>query len=156
MLTPEQALKQNEELLKEIKKADKSYVEVGILADSATSKVYKSGITVLAVAAIHEFGLGNNPIRSWLRAPQEAKKKDIEKFIAREFKKVVEDGEDVKKALGRVGAFVSNISKGAFTSDGYGTWAPLEAETIKRKGSSKILIDKGTLRRAISWNVVEN
>jgi hypothetical protein len=153
VLTPQDMLKFTKNLEQEMLKAKKMTVAVGITADSATSKVYESGATVLQVASWHEFGRGNNPIRSFLRIPFDIKSKEINNFIEKQFSEVLEGKKDTEKALGLIGAFATNISKGAFTTMGYGTWAPLDPDTIDAKGSSTPLIDTGILRRAVNFEV---
>ena len=81
-------------------------------------------------------------------------KKQINEFIAKQFAKTAE-GLSIEDALEKVGAFARNISVKAFSTKGYGEWDDLDPQTIKRKGSSKPLIDTGTLRNAITW-VVRN
>ena len=152
-LTPEEMLKRTMNMAEEMEKAKKMNVVVGITADKASSLVYESGANVLQVGTWHEFGRGNNPIRSFLRVPFDIKKKDIDKFVEEQFSDVLEGKKDTEKALGLIGLFATNISKKAFTTRGYGTWAPLEPETIEEKGSSAPLIDTGILRRAINFEV---
>ena len=43
----------------------------------------------------------------------------------------------------------------AFKSGGFGTWEKLKPSTVKRKGSTAILIDTVQLRRAVASQVIE-
>lgn len=138
-------------------KAKKKAVFVGLPSEKIGQQIYgnkKNPQTIMTVGAIHEYGAGNNPKRSYLRTPFIMHKSKINEFIAQQFEKSL-DGQAIEKGLGLVGAFCRNISVKSFTTAGYGTWQDIEPETKKRKGSSRILIDSGTLRNSITW-VVRN
>jgi hypothetical protein len=55
-----------------------------------------------------------------------------------------------KKFMRRAGMAGQNAAKQWF-HDARNGWAPLKRATIKRKGSSAILIDTGALRNSITW-----
>lgn len=95
----------------------------------------------------------NIPQRSFLRTPFIVKKGDLEKLLRDQFKLIVEQGKDAIKALKTVGIGAEDISKGAFTTGGYGQWKGLKASTKRKKGSSQTLIDTGTLRSSITSEV---
>jgi len=57
------------------------------------------------------------------------------------------------KIFKQVGIKAEAIIQEAFASGGFGTWADLEEQTIRRKGSSSKLIDKGELRKSVSSEV---
>ncbi|EAZ1917957.1 hypothetical protein BZD31_26045, partial [Salmonella enterica] len=60
---------------------------------------------------------------------------------------------DAITALNLIGVVARNISVKAFDTAGYGSWPDITAATKKAKGSSAPLIDTGTLRGAITWEV---
>jgi len=151
---PEDSLKRMKALEDSMNKAKKKAVFVGLPSEKVGGEIYGDGQTIMTIGAIHEYGAGNNPKRSFLRTPFIMHKKKINEFIAKQFERTI-DGVKVDDALGMVGAYCRNISVKAFTTKGYGKWKALEPETVKRKGSSKPLIDTGTLRNAISW-VIRN
>lgn len=64
----------------------------------------------------------------------------------------------VKKALTRVGAYVSSQVKRGIRSQAPGgkEFTPLTEFTIKRKGSSKALIDHGDLIGAITFKLIDD
>jgi hypothetical protein len=127
-------------------------VFVGLPAEKVGGAIYDNGETVISVGASHEYGVGV-PRRSFLRVPFDIKKDDMDKAIAKQFQDVAESGKSAKKALGLVGVTAVNISKGAFTSRGYGTWPDISATTKKAKGSSQPLVDTGTLKRSVTYAV---
>ena len=156
-IKPEDMLKRTEALEHAMVKAKSKAVFVGLPSEKVGGEIYSSPNnpqTIMTIGAIHEYGAGDNPVRSYLRMPFTMFKKKINQFIAKQFEKTSE-GTTIDDALDMIGIFCRNISVKAFSSGGYGKWPDLEPETIRRKGSSKPLIDTGTLRNAITW-VVRN
>ena len=151
-MKPEKFLSKVDGQLKAMKKMKKKHVAVGILASEATSRIYDSGANVLDVAVSNEFGTRTTPERSFLRMPQEVKDKEIRAFINKKTIEVLE-GAPVDKGLGLIGTYVVNVTQKAFASNGFGKWAPLDPKTIKKKGSSATLIDKGTLKNSVTYEV---
>ena len=151
-LTPEQMLKRTTEYAKNLAKAKSGYVAVGLPSEKVGGKAYGNGMTIIRVGAIHEYGLGHNPRRSFLNTPFDSKMDELSKAIGQQFEDVFK-GKNVEVALGLIGATAANISKGAFTTRGYGVWPDIKASTKQSKGSSQVLIDKGLLRGAITYSV---
>lgn len=143
-------IKYSESLIKKTKSISDSYVAVGLPEEKTSGKIYRNGMSVIQIGAIHEFGTKDIPRRSFLKDAFDAESKSINKTIKDEYKKVVDGISSEDKALGRIGLKAENISKGAFRSDGYGNWEPIKDSTKKRKGSSKPLFDTGTLRNSIT------
>jgi len=151
-MTPEQMLENTTAYLKNLEKAKHGYVAVGLPAEEVGGTVYDDGQTVAQVGAQHEFGAGV-PRRSFLRTPFSAKKDELETAIAKQFADVFQRGKKTEQALGLIGTVAVNISKGAFTTRGYGEWPDISAATKEDKGSSQVLIDTGTLRNSITYVV---
>jgi len=151
-MTPEQMLKNTTAYLKNLEKAKRGYVAVGLPAEEVGGTVYDDGQTVAQVGAQHEYGAGV-PRRSFLRTPFTAKQDDLTAAIAKQFEDVFQRGKKAEQALGLIGTVAVNISKGAFTSRGYGEWPDISAATKEDKGSSQVLIDTGTLRNSITYVV---
>ena len=145
-------------MYKEMAKAKRMHVAVGLPKDKVGNKIYGDGMSIFRVGAIHEYGvtfssgggLVSIPMRSFLRMPFNTKKTELQKYIAKQFENVSEGKTKAVTALGRVGIFAENISKGAFTTKGYGQWPDLKQSTINAKGSSQVLIDTGILRGSIT------
>ena len=146
-------LKKTTEYAKNITKATQGYVAVGLPTEKVGGKVYGGGMTVVRVGAIHEYGLGNNPRRSFLNIPFSKKKGVMDAGIAQQFNDVFENGKKAETALGLIGSIAVNVAKGAFTTRGYGVWPDLKSGTKSAKGSSQVLIDTGTLRNSITYVV---
>lgn len=152
-LTPEQMLKKTTAYAAEVAKALRSHVVVGLPTEKASGKVYKNDMTVFRIGAIHEYGLGDNPRRSFLNIPFQIKRKELAAAIDTQFADVFNKGKKADTALGLVGVTATNISKGAFTSRGYGEWPDIKQLTKNAKGSSQVLVDTGTLRRSVTYVV---
>lgn len=111
----------------------------------------KSDSTVIQYGAVHEFGAPdkNIPRRSFLRVPTLNAENKIMHFAEQQFKQF-EKGVDATLYMSKIGAFVQGIVLRAFREN---DWKPLKESTIKRKGSSAPLIDKGQLIQSITWDV---
>ena len=151
-LTPEQMVASTAAYLKNLEKARSAFVAVGLPAEKIGGKVYGEGQTVATVGARHEYGAGV-PRRSFLRVPFETKKDDLATAIAKQFEDVFQRGKSAEQALGLIGVTAVNISKGAFTSRGYGEWPDITQATKDAKGSSQVLIYTGILRGSITYVV---
>ena len=151
-LTPQQMLDRTGAYLANLEKAKRGYVAVGLPSEEVGGKVYGNGMTVISIGAIHEYGAGV-PRRSFLRVPFTTKKDELTKAIAKQFEDVFERGKSAEQALGLIGTVAVNISKGAFTTRGYGEWPDITQATKDAKGSSQVLIDTGILRGSITYVV---
>ena len=123
-----------------------------VVGVTAKSNARSDELTNADLAMIHEFGspAHNIPERSFLRKPlinnaeavANLAKNAIGKFIAGKISAV--------EALGAIGEEAKGISKEAI-SDGISP--ALKPATIKRKKSSKPLIDTGQLLNSITYEV---
>lgn len=132
---------------------------VGILGgDASAPHDSESGMTNSAIGLVHEFGSqdGNIPPRSFLRMPLETQQnKLIEIFEDHpEVKKAIAEG-NTKYALKIIGFYGEQIVKDAFRSSGFGQWKPNAPATVRKKGSSRPLIDTGKLIASVSSDVVK-
>ena len=152
VLTPKQMLEHTKEMAQNIAKAQRGVVAVGLPKEEVGSKVYGDGESVITVGAAHEYGAGV-PRRSFLRTPFNEKKDEIDDAVSTQFRDVFEQGKKAERALGLIGTVAVNLTKGAFTTRGYGQWPDISQATKDAKGSSQTLIDTGTLRRSITYIV---
>ena len=151
-LTPQQMLARTGDYLANLEKAKRGYVAVGLPAEEVGGQVYGDGQTVAQVGAQHEYGSGV-PRRSFLRVPFTTKQDELSTAITKQFEDVFQRGKAAEQALGLIGTVAVNISKGAFTTRGYGEWPDITQATKDAKGSSQVLIDTGTLRNSITYVV---
>ena len=152
VLTPQEMLKRTKDMAANIAKAKRGSVAVGLPSEKVGGKVYGDGMTVIGVGSAHEYGV-RVPRRSFLRLPFRIKKDTLNQAIATQFRDVFEHGKKAERALAFIGVEAVNISKGAFTSRGYGEWPDISQATKDAKGSSQVLIDKGILRGSITYVV---
>jgi len=128
----------------------KGSIAVGVFD---TLKYPNSGVSVLDVAMIHEFGSAKRgiPKRSFIRSTAD-KNKDIIKNKLKEItKKVVVDGADGSKLRGQTGVWFANEIKKTIRAGGV-PFAANKKQTIKRKkGNNTPLRDSGLLMKSISW-----
>lgn len=152
-MSPEESLKALTHYANQLRLAKSQYVAVGLPIEDIGSKAYKNGAQLMQVGASHEYGNGNMR-RSFLREPFSLKADEISDAIDSQFRSIFEGRKDTGDALGLIGVTAVNISKGAFTTGGYGMWADISEKTKKaKKGSSQILIDNGLLRSSITYTV---
>ena len=122
-------------------------LEVGILDGTKTEE---DGTRVVDIGAIHEFGLGNVPERSFLRGYFLEHRADVMEAARRLFKAYPPD-----QALELLGQWIVGQIQARITLR---IPPPLKPETIKRKSKDgKVkdvpLIDGGILRSSISYVV---
>ena len=123
-------------------------VKVGI---PSTAKESDGGSTAL-IAAVHEYGAPDKGIdeRAFLRTGLQKNLGRYKALNEQNLKKVINGGMSVDDALGRLGLMASSDVKDHIRD---GSFAPLDPKTIKRKGSSKPLIDTGQMRQSITFEI---
>lgn len=124
-----------------------AYTLVGVQGSQAAANVQDTRLTYAELARIHEFGNARTPQRSWLRAAIHEYQTAIQKRAALCGRGVLLDKFTVEQALELLGEYVVGVIKQRI-SDGISP--PNAPSTIKRKGSSKPLIDKGGFRASIT------
>ena len=87
------------------------------------------------------------PKRPFMRMSFDKNKKEIRKFIKREYYKVLLGRSTAKKSLGRIGEWFAGEIKETIKN---GNFKANSNFTKKQKGSSKPLIDTGQMRNSIT------
>lgn len=135
------------------KDLDGVVVKVGVQAKDKAVRRGKGGSIrntdqpLAVIAAIHEFGLGDMPQRSFLRSAYDENLPMIDKMIQRVANGAV-FGLGTNAALNQLGNVVQGMVQRKIVD---GPFVPNSAATIKRKKSSKPLIDTGHLRQSIRY-----
>ena len=125
----------------------KPMITVGIHAEEGAQQ--EGALTVLDVATINEFGLGV-PERSFIRAWFDSSKVQNRNTMSALARSVVQGKITRDQALDQFGQrLVGDIQ----TRIAKGIDPPNAPATIKRKGSSKPLIDTGQLRASVTYRV---
>jgi hypothetical protein len=132
-------------------------VRVGILSDQPKRQRDGGGggkepYSLVEVAAVHEFGApaAGIPRRSFIRATIDEKRAEVERLERALLAQVVEGKIELRQALDLMGAKVAGWIQ---TRIADGIAPPNAASTVRRKKSSKPLVDTGQLRSAVTWVV---
>lgn len=137
-------------LEKLIKNAQKhEHVAVGILQDEP----HEGGLfSMVDLAMVHEYGSRDQtiPARSFIRSTCDAKRKQHLDLIRQFQSKILRGHITARQALTQLGEVVS---KDMVETINNGIEPKLRPSTIKRKGSSKPLIDTGRLKGAITHEI---
>lgn len=130
-----------------------AHVKVGVFGSAGAHA--GSGISMVEIAAVHEFGSPSIgvPSRSFIRAGILEKKEEMQKFLVALAKQVVtsQSRSAVTQALEKLGLWAQTAVKKKIT--GGDIPPPLAPATIARKGSSKPLVDTGQLVNSIAYQV---
>lgn len=131
------------------------HVAIGIQGSEATAShkgATESGQrkTVAEVGAVHEFGGGRIPQRSFLRATVDKHAARYRKLLKGVGLAVIDGKTDIPTGLGLVGEQAVGDVKQRIAD---GIPPPNAASTIRRKKSSKPLIHHGQLRNSITKQV---
>ena len=135
----------------EIKHGD-PHVKVGILAEGGGGEGRGEGLTNVTLAAIHEFGTsdGKIPERSFIRSAVARHRLEYIALIQKLLKQVIRQKMTLRQMFDIVGLQAANdIKKGVVSGDGIPP--PLKPETIRRKKSSRPLVDTGRMIGAVTW-----
>ena len=120
---------------------------VGIHDDAGAHPL---GLSVAAIASFHEFGMGNNPERSFLRSWFDEKKGELQKQMTKSEVAVYKGRITQEQALERLGLRFAAEVQAKIVG---GIPPANEPATIERKGSSTPLIDTGHLKASIKHKV---
>ena len=101
---------------------------------------------------MHEFGSrdGRIPERSYLRSTFDARRDDYARGLRAGLGRVVDGSSDIDTELGRLGLVCTGDVQQTIATL---TDPPLAEYTIRKKGSSKPLIDEGRLKQSIDHEV---
>lgn len=122
-------------LMRDVSKVYKTppYVEVGVFGPAAQADG-GDGLTVGEIADVHEFGRGNNPERSWLRAYVDGNRHRIDAMIRRVAEAVVQRKMTAEQGFELLGLQMVGEIKARIQS---GISPALSAAYAKRKGADK-------------------
>lgn len=133
-------------IMKEVKELESANVDVGIQSNSGN---YTNGKSIAEIGAIQEFGNGKIPSRPWMRQTFDAGgSSEISSFITSVFNKLLSKNVSASQMLKLVGHKYESMTKKKLTS---GPWKANAPSTVKKKGSSRPLIDTGRLRGSIKY-----
>ena len=140
-------------LVSRLRNARGSRVKVGILDDArkdAGEGRDPGPLSLVEVALIQEFGAGNVPPRSFVRATVDEFIEDIRSTQHALAVQVFKGSTTLPVALDRLGAKVAAMMQSRIAR---GIDPPNAPSTVAAKGSSKPLVDTGQLKAALTWKV---
>lgn len=114
------------------------------------SFAYSEDITLLAVAIIHEFGLGAQEERSYIRATFDMYKEQTLEMTYRLARLVLDGKIDRQQALMQLGLYFEALVKQRIREN---IPPPISEETAKRKGHHTALIDTEQLIKNIAYKI---
>ena len=110
---------------------------------------YKDGTDLVDVAMYNEYGTSTIPPRPFLEQGVQNHQQEIQQAINNAFY-IVDKGGDAEKGLNQIG----NVARGAIQDEiANGDFAPNAPSTIKKKGSSRPLIDTGHMRQSVKYYI---
>lgn len=143
-------------LRRQVGELEAGRVQVGLFADTAARSAEPGRISHNpGLGAVHEFGdpKHNIPERSFIRMPlmtqlgaQILAKGQSWLFVLRT--------RGAKRTLALLGALAEDIIQESFATAGWGQWPELKRATIRKKGSSRILIESAQMRKAVAFRVI--
>lgn len=141
-----------QQILKKMLRIREPFVKVGVLASQGGDDTDESGVTVLQVAVIHEFGApaANIPQRSFIRSTVDDRDAQLRAMIRKLLNRVVERRLSATKALDILGLWLASEIKKQIVS---GIDPPLKQATVAAKGSTTPLVDTGRLLNSITHEV---
>ena len=107
----------------------------------------EDGTDICDVAAWNELGTSRSPARPFLRQSVENHLDEIAAFLESQ-KAALVQGADAERILNAVGTFQKGVIQREIID---GDFAPNAPSTIRRKGSSRPLIDTGRMRQSVSY-----
>ena len=117
--------KKLDSLLSYLKALDDFYVNVGIVGAKAKGQHKNTNLTNAELGAIHEFGKGRQPKRSFLEFPLRLKFNKTSKEF-KEIKKkafiLLFKARKPREFFALIGSKALDIIIGAFETNGYGSW----------------------------------
>lgn len=130
-----------------LRKLSSTEIKVGFLESSGG---YEDGTTVAQVAAWNEYGTEHMPSRPFMRQTVKENESKINNFANAEAAKAVVGSQNLGMSLERTGMFIKSAIQNEITD---GSFTPNAASTIRKKGSSKPLIDTGRMRQSVQYEI---
>lgn len=121
-------------------------VAIGFQHGEATEE---DGTDICDIAAWNELGTVNMPSRPFMRMSVDDNESKINSFLQASAKKIVR-GASAEQILKEIGIFQKDLVQEKITE---GSFTPNAESTIRKKGSSKPLIDTGRMRQSVNYIV---
>lgn len=144
-----------DQIVAKLNKLSDIKIRVGVWAGAGTKQDADKSIDLVDLAIIHEFGAGPIPARPFIRGAFEHTPVQVElaAFQARLIRNYISNRVDTKQAAELLGLWAATAVKN-FVKLGASPLRPLSPVTIKKKKSSRPLVDTGQLINAVTYVVV--
>lgn len=149
----DKGMQKYKERLETLRLHNKLAVRAGVLGGTTRDD---TDLTNAQIASIHEYGLGKVPARPFIRPPFDKNHKTYVDMLAKGLRKAMRNlnPRAFPMLLELIGQkMVADIKN--YVTQGTGVPPPLSPATIKRKGSSRPLVDTGQLLNSVTYQVVE-
>lgn len=145
--------KRLKEVTRRAEQLNRMQLVVGIPSNE-NSREESTGITNAELGVIHEFGVPekNIPERSYMRSTASEESQNLGRLAKIQISECLRGETSAHDAFATVGAYLQGKIVDKITD---GDFEPNTEATVKRKKSSKPLIDTGQLRGAITYEVRE-
>lgn len=107
----------------------------------------EDGVDLCDIAAFNELGTKDIPSRPFLRDSVDNNEAKINSFLQKRTKELA-NGMSAEKILKEIGVFQKGLVQEEIVN---GSFVPNAEATIRRKGSSKPLIDTGRMRQSVNY-----
>ena len=139
-------------ILNELKKLENYIVKAGILSGSGEV----DGVSIVEYATWNENGVAGKkgkwkiPPRPFIKGWADSNKAQIKSTMERLYSQVADGQITASTALDKLGVFAKS---GIQSYIRRGNFVPNAPSTIRKKGSSQPLIDSGTMRKSVNYEV---
>lgn len=142
-----------QKILKELRKLNRVFVKVGILSSAGTI----DGVAVAQYATWNENGVAGKgkwkiPPRPFIKGWATTKSEEIKNTITKLYGQVASGQMSANTALNSLGVYAKSGIQAYIRQ---GNFVPNSPVTIMLKGSSKPLIDTGTMRNNVNYEVTK-
>lgn len=144
--------------MENIRKEIEAFKHMGVKAGIVEGSGDVDGVSIAEYAAYNEYGVPGKtkkwriPPRPFIRGWIENHGEDIKRTLDKLFQQVSEGKLSAVTAINRLGQFAQDGIKRYIIS---GAFEPNAESTVQRKGSSRPLIDTGTMRNSVRYKVIK-
>lgn len=140
-------------LQKAFRQAKAAYVKAGVMGTAARAGDH-TGMTNARLAAIHEYGLSSAPARPFIGPPFRRKRAEFIKKVQKAYREALDTSNPqlIMHELALIGQEMAADIKGWVTQGM--NLAPNAPSTIAMKGSSRPLVDTGSMINSVTYQVV--
>ena len=138
-----------EQIRKMLLSLKKKEIQIGILSDAGINE--ESGTAIVDYAIANEFGVGNNPERSFLRSTFDEQGDKWSGILNKIVDSVIEGKTDVQNKIEQAGAVMVGDVKEKILSNIPPANHP---KTTAKKKSNRTLIDTGAMLKSINFKII--